>query len=53
MFETVDADATFEVDGDSDLQSGENALTVTVTAVNGDVAEYNVTLNVLLGNNVE
>ena len=46
--ETVDADATFEVDGDSDLQPGENELTVTVTAPNGDVAEYNVTLNVLL-----
>ena len=49
----VDENATVEIVGGMDLQPGENALTVTVTAVNGDVAEYNVTLNVLLGNNVE
>ena len=52
--ETVDADATFEVDGDSDLQSGENALTVTVTAADGETtATYTVVLNVLLSSNTE
>ena len=48
--ETTDANASFEISGGTDLQSGENTLTVTVTAANGDVAEYNVTLNVALGN---
>ena len=52
--ETVDPDATFEVSGGSDLQPGENTLTVTVTAADGETtAEYNVTLVVALGNNVE
>ena len=47
--ETTDANASFEISGGTDLQSGENTLTVTVTAANGDVAEYSVTLNVALG----
>ncbi|NDG59239.1 MAG: hypothetical protein EBX55_12395 [Betaproteobacteria bacterium] len=51
---TVDPDATFEITGGTDLQPGENSLTVVVTAADGETtAEYNVTLNVALGNNVE
>ena len=51
--ETVDLEASFEISGDTDLVPGENTLTVTVTAANGtDIAEYVVTLNVLLGNDV-
>ncbi|NDD79184.1 MAG: hypothetical protein EBZ41_04920, partial [Actinobacteria bacterium] len=48
VVEASDANATVEVDGGDGLEAGENALTVTVTAANGDVAVYNVTLVVLL-----
>ncbi|NBP46398.1 MAG: hypothetical protein EBU72_14515, partial [Betaproteobacteria bacterium] len=44
----TDENASVEVSGNTDLQSGENTLTVTVTAQNGDVASYVVTLLVLL-----
>lgn len=46
---TNDEGATFEVEGGSDLQPGENSLIVTVTAADGETtAEYTVTLFVLL-----
>ncbi|NBQ93611.1 MAG: hypothetical protein EBU06_06780, partial [Micrococcales bacterium] len=52
--ETVDPEATVDVEGDTDLQPGENILTVTVTAVDGETTQvYTVTLNVALGNDVE
>ncbi|NDE23267.1 MAG: hypothetical protein EBZ96_10525, partial [Synechococcaceae bacterium WB9_3_282] len=50
---TVDENATFEITGGTDLQPGENSLTVVVTAPNGDTYEYGVTLVVALGNNTE
>ncbi|MEI7419723.1 MAG: cadherin-like beta sandwich domain-containing protein, partial [Actinomycetes bacterium] len=54
VVETVDPDATFEVVGGTDLVVGENTLTVTVLAADGEAtATYTVTLNVALGNNVE
>ncbi|NBW73964.1 MAG: hypothetical protein EBR26_06160, partial [Microbacteriaceae bacterium] len=47
LVETNDLDATYEITGDSELKSGENTLTVTVTAADGETtAEYVVTLNV-------
>ncbi|NBW73743.1 MAG: hypothetical protein EBR26_05020, partial [Microbacteriaceae bacterium] len=49
----TDENATVEVSGGTELVAGENTLTVTVTAPNGDVAEYTVTLLVAFGNNVE
>ncbi|NCA07863.1 MAG: hypothetical protein EBS85_03945, partial [Micrococcales bacterium] len=52
--EATDPDASVEVVGGTDLLSGMNTLTVTVTAADGETTqEYNVTLNVALGNNVE
>ena len=51
--EATDPDATVVITGDSGLVAGENTLTVTVTAANGDTQDYSVTLNVALGNNVE
>jgi hypothetical protein len=49
VVEPTDPDATFEVTGGTELASGENTLTVTVTAADGETtAEYNVTLNVAL-----
>jgi hypothetical protein len=49
--ETTDPDATFEITGDTDLVAGENTLTVTVTAADGETTQdYNVTLNVALNN---
>ena len=54
VVETVDPDATFEVEGGSDLVVGDNTVTVTVTAADGSTtATYTVTLTVPLGNNVE
>ncbi|NCV62023.1 MAG: hypothetical protein EBW52_11690, partial [Betaproteobacteria bacterium] len=54
VVETVDPDATFEITGGSELVYGENTLTVVVTAADGETtAEYNVTLNVALGNNTD
>ncbi|NCV27061.1 MAG: hypothetical protein EBW58_12785, partial [Betaproteobacteria bacterium] len=50
--ETVDPDATVQVEGDSDLVAGLNDLVVTVTAVNGDVRSYVVGLNVVLSDDV-
>ena len=48
VVETVDPDATYELVGDSELVDGENTLTVTVTAANGEVTQdYTVTLVVL------
>ncbi|NBR64839.1 MAG: hypothetical protein EBT65_02660 [Actinobacteria bacterium] len=45
--ETTDAEASYEVSGDSDLVSGENVLTVTVTAADGETTQdYSVVLNV-------
>ena len=49
----VDENATVEVSGGTELVVGENTLTVTVTAQNGDVVEYVVTLMVALGDSVE
>ncbi|NDD13902.1 MAG: hypothetical protein EB072_14950, partial [Betaproteobacteria bacterium] len=47
IVEPTDPDATFEVEGGADLVSGENTLTVTVTAADGETVEvYTVTLNV-------
>jgi len=46
--EATDADAKVEIEGDTNLVPGENTLTVTVTAANGDVAVYEVTLMVAL-----
>ncbi|MEI7420113.1 MAG: cadherin-like beta sandwich domain-containing protein, partial [Actinomycetes bacterium] len=49
---TTDENATFAVDGGMDLVAGENTLTVTVTAADGETTQdYTVTLNVALGNN--
>ncbi|NDE62347.1 MAG: hypothetical protein EB038_09185, partial [Cyclobacteriaceae bacterium] len=54
VVETSDPDASYEVDGGMDLQSGENTLTVTVTAADGETtATYTVVLNVLLSANTE
>ena len=45
--ETEDSDATYEVIGGTDLVTGENELTVTVTAADGETtAEYKVTIYV-------
>ena len=43
---TTDPYATYVVDGATDLQPGDNTVTVTVTAANGDTADYTVTVNV-------
>ena len=49
--ETTDPDATFDVVGDTELVAGENILTITVTAADGEtVDEYTITLNVLFNN---
>ena len=49
--ETTDPDATYEINGDSGLQQGENSLVVTVTAADGETTQdYTVTV-VVLGNN--
>ena len=46
---TTDEGATYEIEGGADLQPGENTLTVTVTAADGETTqEYVVTLFVLL-----
>jgi len=50
LIETTDPDATYEIDGDSDLQTLENTLTVTVTAADETTLEYTVTLFVPLNN---
>ena len=48
VVEVNDPDATFEVEGGSDLQPGDNDLKVTVTAFDGEtVQEYFVTIRVL------
>jgi len=52
-FSTTDDYATYMIVGDGrkteePLNEGENSLVVTVTAQNGDSAEYTVTLNVLV-----
>jgi len=50
--ETTDADATVELSGDSDLATGENVLSVRVTAADGETTQdYFVTLNVPASNN--
>ena len=52
--EPTDPEAVVEVIGDSDLQSGDNALTVTVTAADGVTStDYNVTLTVALSDNTD
>ncbi|NBP67102.1 MAG: hypothetical protein EBU66_20960, partial [Bacteroidetes bacterium] len=49
--ETTDPDATFVVTGDTGLEAGQNVLTVSVTAADGETtADYTVTLNVPLNN---
>ncbi|MEI7419985.1 MAG: hypothetical protein WCK24_03900, partial [Actinomycetes bacterium] len=53
VVETTDENSTFTVDGGTELVAGENTLVVTVTAADGSSLEYNVVLNVALGNNVE
>jgi len=46
--DTKDIDATYEVEGDTELAPGENQLMVTVTAADGETQqEYFITLNVL------
>ncbi|NCV27062.1 MAG: hypothetical protein EBW58_12790, partial [Betaproteobacteria bacterium] len=53
LVETSDLEATFVVEGDSGLQSGENSLTVTVTAADGETTQvYTVILNVALNDDV-
>ena len=48
--ETTDEEATVEVSGNTDLVVGENTMTVTVTAADGETAEdFYVTLNVAVG----
>ncbi|MFN5160049.1 MAG: beta strand repeat-containing protein, partial [Rhodoluna sp.] len=48
---TVDADATVEIVGGTDLQPGENTVTVNVTAADGETtAAYTVTVTVALNN---
>ena len=50
--ETTDLDATVEISGDSDLSTGENVLSVRVTAADGETTQdYFVTLNVAASNN--
>jgi hypothetical protein len=45
IVETTDPFASFTVDGNTDLQPGENAVTITVTAADGETtAEYVVTV---------
>ncbi|MEY4418104.1 MAG: hypothetical protein RIQ88_542, partial [Actinomycetota bacterium] len=52
VVQTVDPDATYTITGDTDLVSGENALIVTVRAVDGFAAtDYIVNLNVAIGDN--
>ena len=51
--EGTDPDAIVDVVGGTELVAGENLVTVTVTAQDGTVVEYSITLNVALGNNVE
>ena len=52
--ELEDPAATFEISGGTDLQPGENTLTLSITAVDGETtAEINVILMVALGNNIE
>ncbi|NBR64840.1 MAG: hypothetical protein EBT65_02665 [Actinobacteria bacterium] len=47
--ETTDADASYEITGATDLVSGENTLTVTVTAADGETTQdYFITLDVAL-----
>jgi hypothetical protein len=54
VVEPANADATFEIEGGVELQPGSNTLLVTVTAANGETTgTYTVTLNVLLGDDVE
>ena len=49
--EATDPEATIEIEGDSELEVGENELLVTVVAADGEtVGEYRVTLNVALNN---
>ena len=44
---TTDAFATYAVDGNTDLQPGENTVTITVTAADGETTkDYTVTVNV-------
>ncbi|NDE88490.1 MAG: hypothetical protein EB055_00700 [Micrococcales bacterium] len=51
--DTTDINATFTVEGDSDLVAGENTLIVTVTAADGETqSQYFVTMNVLLNTDV-
>jgi len=42
----ADSNATVEINGDTDLSTGDNPLTVTVTAVDGSTQDYVVDLNV-------
>jgi len=52
--ETTDAGATFEISGAEALVTGENLLTVTVTAADGETVQvYTLILNVPLNNNTE
>ena len=44
---TTDPFATYVVDGNTDLQPGENTVTITVTAANGDTADVTVVVTVL------
>ncbi|MEI7419969.1 MAG: cadherin-like beta sandwich domain-containing protein, partial [Actinomycetes bacterium] len=48
--EPSDVEATVEIAGDSPLVTGNNTLTVTVTAANGDTQSYSITLAVAKNN---
>ena len=43
---TKDENATFEVTGNTELVLGDNVITITVTAPNGDTREYTVTYRI-------
>ena len=46
--DTTDIEATFEIDGDHDLTTGENQLMITVTAADGETQQqYFIAVNVL------
>ena len=43
---TIDENATVDVTGNTELVIGDNIVTITVTAPNGDTREYNVTFRI-------
>jgi hypothetical protein len=50
----TDPNATVEITGETGLQTGDNTLTVTVTAADGTISQvYSIDLNVLVSSNTE